>query len=88
MRGALASRWQVHFAEGVLRLTFTFETTPDYRRLLAAMDHEPAPVDLLVARTGLTPQVVSSMLLSLEMRGYVTSLPGAAYSRSLHEGSR
>ena len=51
------------------------------RRLLRALGHDPASVDTLVERTGLTAEEVSSILLALEMQGYVSSLPGGLYSR-------
>jgi DNA processing protein len=39
----------------------------------------PAPVDLIVIRTGMHPSGVSSALLSLEFRGMVISMPGKVY---------
>jgi len=42
---------------------------------------EPTSIDMVVERSGLTPQQVSSMLLVLELQGYVESLPGGTYSR-------
>ncbi|MDN5870746.1 MAG: DNA-processing protein DprA [Nitrococcus sp.] len=54
---------------------------PDYRRLLTALGHDPAPVDVLLQRTGLTPDVLSSMLLQLELMGYVAVCPGGRYAR-------
>ncbi|HXH04496.1 MAG TPA: DNA-processing protein DprA [Candidatus Competibacteraceae bacterium] len=57
------------------------ELDADYRELLAQMGDAPVSVDLLVQRTGLTAEVVSSMLLILELRGYVCAAPGGFYSR-------
>ncbi|HVA55439.1 MAG TPA: DNA-processing protein DprA [Gammaproteobacteria bacterium] len=54
---------------------------PEYRLLLNSMDHTPTSVDSLVERTGLTPDVVSSMLLMLELQGQVEATPGGHYSR-------
>jgi DNA processing protein len=54
----------------------------DYVTLLDAMGHDPAPVDVLVHRTGLTPQALSSMLLTLELRGIVHPVPGTGYVRA------
>ncbi len=51
------------------------------RALLRALGHDPASVDSLIDRTGLTAEEVSSILLALEMQGYVSSLPGGLYSR-------
>ena len=49
---------------------------PDYQRLLAALDAEPAAVDELAARTGLTAAALSSMLLVLELDGAVAAENG------------
>jgi DNA processing protein len=45
------------------------------------MAFAPTSVDALVERTGLTPDVVSSMLLMLELQGQVEAAPGGHYSR-------
>lgn len=55
---------------------------PEYRQLLDQMGYDPVPVDLLVQRTGLTAEAVSSMLLILELEGQVASLAGGRYCRS------
>ena len=44
------------------------------------MGYEPISIDTLVERCGLTPESVSSMLLTLELQGRVTST-GGLYSR-------
>ncbi|MBU6421568.1 MAG: DNA-processing protein DprA [Gammaproteobacteria bacterium] len=54
---------------------------PEYRLLLNSLDYAPTSVDVLVERTGLTPEVVSSMLLMLELQGQVETAPGGHYSR-------
>ena len=53
----------------------------DYRRLLDAMGQDPAHVDLLVQRTGLAANDISSMLLMLELDGWIAASPGGRYSR-------
>ena len=53
----------------------------DYRPLLAAIGAEPASIDGLVERCGLTAEVVSSMLLIMELEGYVAAIPGGLYCR-------
>ncbi|MCI0401379.1 MAG: DNA-processing protein DprA [Gammaproteobacteria bacterium] len=58
------------------------ELDADYKHLLENVGYEPTTIDTLVERTGLTANVVSSMLLILELRGYVTSQPGGTYARS------
>jgi len=59
---------------------------PEYRKLLNAMEETPLPVDVLVARTGLTPGEVSSMLLILELEGRVASTAGGLYARVPEKG--
>lgn len=51
----------------------------DYRRLLAALGPDPVAVDLLIQRTGLPANQVSSMLLMLELQGRVAAAPGGRY---------
>jgi DNA processing protein len=50
--------------------------------LLRCMGHDPCSVDMLVQRSGLTADVVSAMLLSLELEGKVAGLPGGRYQRT------
>jgi DNA processing protein len=54
---------------------------PDYQRLLDALGHEPVALDELIARTGQTAAVLSSMLLMLELEGSVEGLPGGRFQR-------
>ena len=49
--------------------------------VIEKMGFEPISIDVLVERCGLTPEKVSSMLLSLELQGRVTST-GGLYSRN------
>ena len=41
--------------------------------------HDPCPIDLLTNLSGLNPGLVSAHVLSLEMAGLITSLPGKLY---------
>ncbi|WP_295539106.1 DNA-processing protein DprA [uncultured Thiohalocapsa sp.] len=54
----------------------------DHRRLLSAMGYDPTAPDDLIARTGLPAFEIASMLLLLELQGYVVSHAGGRYSRS------
>jgi len=54
---------------------------PEYEGLLASLGYEPVSIDTLVRRAGLTAEVVSSMLLILELRGDVQPVPGGLYVR-------
>jgi DNA processing protein len=49
--------------------------------LLEKMGFDPCAIDALIARSGLTTDVVSAMLLQLELEGKVASLPGGLYQR-------
>lgn len=53
----------------------------DYQQLLNFIAYEPVSIDDMIAHTGLTTAVVSSMLLILELRGLVVAAPGGFYSR-------
>ncbi|MCP3665247.1 MAG: DNA-protecting protein DprA [Gammaproteobacteria bacterium] len=55
------------------------EWDADYQKLIHALGHDPVTVDLLVERSGLTAEAVSSMLLLLELEGYVSSAPGGRF---------
>ena len=59
---------------------------PEYRRLHDALGHDPASLDELVARTGLAPAVLASMLLMLELEGCIEGLPGNRYQRLATRG--
>jgi DNA processing protein len=52
-----------------------------YKILLDALAFEPASVDSLIERTGLTSESIASMLLILELDGHVAPYPGGRYSR-------
>ena len=50
--------------------------------LLAHLGYDPCDIDTLCARSGLTADVVSAMLLQLELDGKVGTLPGGQYQRT------
>lgn len=58
----------------------------DYQRLLDALGYDPVPLEVLLQRTGLTPAELSSMLLVLELKGYVTASAGGRYQRTGQQG--
>jgi DNA processing protein len=66
-------------AEGVGTASPVMDET--YQKLLNALGFSPTPIADICARTQLTPAEVSSMLLLLELEGFVEALPGAWYSR-------
>lgn len=50
-----------------------------HQQILDAMGFDPVSTDLLVERTGLAPESISSVLLLLEMEGRVSSEPGGLF---------
>jgi len=57
------------------------EQDTDYEMLLHIMGFDPATTDELAARSGLTIDQVSSMLLILELEGKIEAHAGGRYSR-------
>ncbi|MDH3589308.1 MAG: DNA-processing protein DprA [Gammaproteobacteria bacterium] len=55
---------------------------PEYGKLLECIGYEPTQIDTLVDRSGLTANAVSSMLLILELRGYISQTAGGGFSRT------
>lgn len=51
------------------------DASPDW------MGHDPVSLDQLVARSGLTVDVLSAMLLTWELEGKIAQLPGGFYQR-------
>ena len=51
------------------------------RDFLDKMGFDPCDIDSLIARTGLATEVISAMLLELELEGRIAGLPGGLYQR-------
>jgi DNA processing protein len=79
--GALLGGLEAAAQPGAEEPAAAWELDPEYRKLLEQMGYDPVPVDLLVQRTGLTAEAVSSMLLILELEGQVAALAGGRYCR-------
>lgn len=54
---------------------------PDLATIFAVVPVQPQSFDLIVQQTGLSPGMVSSSLLQLELMGLITQLPGMQYQR-------
>ncbi|MGD9153609.1 MAG: DNA-processing protein DprA [Gammaproteobacteria bacterium] len=54
----------------------------DRRKLLFSIGFETTAVDTLISRTGFTSREISSMLLMLELEGYVKQVPGGYVATS------
>ncbi|MEO5703312.1 MAG: DNA-processing protein DprA [Gammaproteobacteria bacterium] len=57
------------------------EVSADTEKLIACLGFESTSIDRLVERSGLTAEAVSSILLVLELQGYVTSTMGGLYTQ-------
>ncbi len=49
--------------------------------ILAALGYDPLELDAICDRSGLTPESASAMLLTLELEGVVSRLPGGRFQR-------
>ncbi|MDH5649748.1 MAG: DNA-processing protein DprA [Gammaproteobacteria bacterium] len=58
--------------------------TPSERRLLAQMGYDPVSIDFLVESCGLTTERISSMLLQMELQGWVEPVSGGRYLRRVN----
>ncbi len=57
------------------------EVDPAHRRLLDSIGYDPVNCDILVQRSGLTIDQLSSMLLVLELNDLIQSAPGGCFVR-------
>ncbi|MCB2427088.1 DNA-processing protein DprA [Methylophaga pinxianii] len=60
----------------------TKELDNDYQQLFEFLGYDPIHIDMLIDKSGLTADAVSSMLLLLELQGQVATLPGGRYVRT------
>ena len=58
-----------------------FNGDPLYDKVLNVLGHDPVGLDALTQYTGLTSAELSSMLLILELEGFIEALPGQRFSR-------
>ena len=56
-------------------------TDPEHAKLLHHIDYEPTAIDTIISRSGLTADVVSSMLLIMELNNLVAAEAGGCYVR-------
>jgi DNA processing protein len=57
------------------------DTTTAQRIVLRALGMDPQGMDVLVHRTGMSPQELSAHLLTMELNGWVGRLPGGRFQR-------
>lgn len=75
-------KWYVHSKKEAMKLTKENQASlePAYQSLLNEVDYACTAMDSILCRSGLTAAIVSSMLLELELQGYLRSVPGG-YAR-------
>ncbi|TXC89181.1 DNA-processing protein DprA [Paraburkholderia azotifigens] len=59
-------------------------STAEARRLLDALGHSPATLEILAERTDMDDTLLQSTLLRLELAGELCALPGGRYVRAVH----
>ncbi|AOY00543.1 DNA-processing protein DprA [Jeongeupia sp. USM3] len=73
--------WQVRLAPPQRPPVQAEPASADDETVLGALGHDPADVDTLVVRSGLTVERLCAILLGLELTGRVATLPGGRYQR-------
>lgn len=58
------------------------EIPSEQAEILQHLGHDPATLDQLLQRSGLTTEALSVILLQLELEGIIASLPGGRYQRT------
>ncbi len=74
------------------RTAITHRDTPsgesgDMARVLGCAGYDPVTIDELAARSGLTADTLSVILLQLELDGHIATLPGGRYQRLAEQHS-
>ena len=85
--GALAS-FSVHSEQQEQEGDIAQDNDGDYQILFEHLGYDPIQIDSLIERCGLTADIVSSMLLLLELQGQIESLPGGRYVRTGNQGTQ
>ncbi len=53
----------------------------DYQQLLECIGFEATSIDQMVARSGQPPHTIASMLITLELKGYISAVVAGGYTR-------
>jgi len=75
----LASRPQV--SEPIDQQTVRTSINPEHKALLNYIDYDPTPINVIISRSGLTAEAVSSMLLIMELNNQIAAEAGGCYLR-------
>ncbi|MDY6856160.1 MAG: DNA-processing protein DprA [Thermodesulfobacteriota bacterium] len=57
--------------------------SPNAKIVIDELSEDPVPIDSIIIRTGLSVNDVSTVLLDLELRGFVKQLPGKIFIKNL-----
>lgn len=69
--------WHANFTNPVTCMPTSLKgLSPIEERIFQQIGYEITPIDMIIWRSGLTPKEVSSILLILELNGYIQSSPG------------
>jgi len=79
--GALAGAQRLAEVEQTEAEAAPMDDDADYQLLFEHLGYDPIEIDVIIQKSGLTAEAVSSMLLLLELQGQVESLPGGRYVR-------
>jgi DNA processing protein len=75
----LASRPQI--SEPIKQQTVRTSVNPEHKALLDYIDYDPTPINVIISRSGLTAEAVSSMLLIMELNNQIAAEAGGCYLR-------
>jgi DNA processing protein len=67
--------------EAVKEESISTRIDPEHKDLLQYIDYEPTPINVIISRSGLTAEAVSSMLLIMELNNHIASEAGGCYVR-------
>jgi len=75
----LAARPQV--SEPIEQQAVRTSVNPEHKALLNHIDYDPTPINVIISRSGLTAEAVSSMLLIMELNNQIAAEAGGCYLR-------
>ena len=75
-------QWEFNLSpEEAVPESTTSDLTPDERKLLALITDEPRTADELIHAGGYDFNTLSTLLIGLELTGFIRQLPGNRYER-------
>jgi len=68
-------------AEPIDQQAVSVPANPQHQALLQHIDYDPTPINVIISRSGLTAEEVSSMLLIMELNNQIAAEAGGCYLR-------